>query len=279
MSEYQSASGALVWWPTVLSNGSRICPAQRPTLAGAPWTSRLLSNLTLPTRTFPKKSVVIRDHAGRVVRTIDGQNVAIANPQSSNYTYDPFGRLQHLSDNLNASTTFNYDAYGRLGDETDGDSGTTHYTYNAFGELATSLDQRGQQRTYAHDDLGRLKTINDAMGTATWIYDQGPSALGRLSETISPTGQQVFYDYAPNTATEHRGLLQSITNVIDGTAYVTSAHYDDLARVDYIDYPNTGSSPSIRANYCYDGLSGATYRLTEAIRNTRVSLTSARTSG
>lgn len=215
-----------------------------------------------------KQNVVIKDHAGLVVRSIDGENVDTV-ARTSNYDYAAFNRLQQLRDNANAVTVFNHDPYGRLKVHVDPDAGVTQYTYNGFGEVSTSLDPKQQLRTYKYDTLGRLETIVDSAGTTRWVYDQGVSALGQLSESISPAtlenpaGQHVLYSYEAATPTRHRGLVQTITYAIDNAAYAIGMHYDDLARIDTVDYPNTGSGAPIRAKYNYDATSGALIGLAE----------------
>jgi RHS repeat-associated protein len=239
-----------------------------------------------------RQSVTIRDFDGLVVRTIDGNNVSQLNPQSSNFNYQAFGRLTTLTDNLGAVTQLKHDAYGRLETHVDPDSGTTSYTYTPFGEVATSVDAKGQLRKFSYDRLGRLiSTLEGDSGTTScpnyatpgctiWNYDgytstghdPNPSAIGQLSETISPpsvenpSGQQVLYAYEAPTAVSRRGLLKSVRYLIDAVPYDVGLHYDDLARPQQIDYPDRGGTP-IKARYQYDPLSGALAGITEVGSN------------
>lgn len=229
---------------------------------------------------LPKRSVAVRDYKGLIVRTIDGDNLDVAIPSTNDYSYGPFGRLVQLRDNGSTTTTFAYYPFGQLKKHKDPDSGDTDYTYNAFGELKTSTDPKQQRRTHSYDTLGRLQQVIDALGvtingtttwtttgTSTWTYDEGASALGRLSRSMSATNQEVQYGYEASTATEHRGLPNSVTYVINGSVYSITNHYDDLGRISKIDYPVVGAGAPIFANYKYDGASGVLNEVTEGPTN------------
>jgi RHS repeat-associated protein len=216
------------------------------------------------------ENVIIRDYDGLVVRSIDGENVDSA-AASSNYYYGAFNNLRGTADNGDALSVFDYDAYGRLASHVDPDSGQSQYTYTAFGELKTSLDPRHQLRTSSYDMLGRREKIVDQDGDTRWIYDQGPGALGHLSESISPPtvqavqGQHVRYEYeAPTSASSlNRGLVQRIIYDLDDASYAFNLHYDSLARIDTTDYPFRGAGNPVRAKYSYEPTSGALVSVSE----------------
>ena len=209
-----------------------------------------------------KVNVVVTDHHGLVLRSIDGDSIS-GDAQgnflhSSNYGYGAHYDLIEAHDNRGNITSSEYDDYGRLISQTDPDSGKSTFTNNGFDEVKTTLDPKGQLRTYQHDSLGRLESILDSAGLTQWIYDQGPNAIGRISESVSPntlespTGQHIRYAYEPPTAAGNRGLLQSVTHVVDGTEYPISFEYDDLGRSERIHYPVRGNGQPIVAKYSYD---------------------------
>ncbi len=211
-------------------------------------------------RTFDeqeRENVVITDHRGLVVRSVDGENVENM-VHSSNYTFGAFGRLIDARDNENNLTHFDYDEFGRRLGVTDPDTGLTASTYNGYDELRTTRDPKRQTRTYHYDELGRIVRIDDPAGATQWVYDQGTNALGRLSETISPatpenpSGNHVAYTYESPTPTANRGLIQRIDTTLDGTDYPIAFDYDDLSRTDRIHYPSLGSAAPIVAKYHYD---------------------------
>ena len=223
-----------------------------------------------------RENVVFADYTGKVIRNVDGENTADT-AHTSNYVYGPFDQLLEAHDNRNLATKFDHDDYGRLLVQTDPDTGASVFTYNGFDELRTSKDPKQQLRTYNHDSLGRIESIVDPDGLTQWIYDQGPNALGRLSESISPatqenpSGQDIRYSYEPATETANRGFLQSVTYTIDGAPYSVSLDYDDLGRTSRIHYPSAGSGPPIVAQYKYDN-SGVLYGLDEVGSGTPHSL-------
>ncbi len=125
--------------------------------------------------------------------------------------------------------------------------------------MVASHDPKGQTRTSTYDELGRLKTLVDPDGTSNWVYDQGVNALGRLSESFSPSiagapRQRVRYAYEPPTASNNRGALDTLTYVVDGTEYESSFEYDGLGRTHRIHYPELAGSTAkpVVAQYLYD---------------------------
>src|SRR5690606_15129195 len=197
-----------------------------------------------------RENVIVTDHLGLVIRNIDGEHVATA-ARFSDYSYGPFN-LPYLAYQNRATVedwqtpTFErtYDDYGRPTRILDIDTGITASTYNGYDELTTSLDAKQQLRTYAYDTLGRLVSVTDPSGVTQWIYDQGPNAIGRLTESITPgtaeypAGQRVRYEYEPVTPGANRGLLQRLDHVIDGASYPVELEYDGLGRVQRVHYPN-----------------------------------------
>lgn len=215
-----------------------------------------------------KSNVLLKDHAGRVVRSIDGENLAAAT-HTSNYQYGAFGRLRRIIDNGGASTGFVYDDYGRLLAHFDPDADPDVYLYTGFDEVSASQDGNGQVRQFYYDTLGRLQTIHDSAGYTTWTYDEGLNALGQLTHSSSPPtaenplGQQVDYEYEAATPQHHRALPETVSHLIDGINYNIGFHYDDLGRPDTIDYPTVEAGAPIRAKYRYDDLSGGLLRVSE----------------
>jgi hypothetical protein len=62
-----------------------------------------------------------------------------------------------------------------------------------------------------YDDFGRLERLEDPDGQTHWIYDgTGENEIGRVVETVSPTGQQTFYNYQRREAGRNRGLLHKL---------------------------------------------------------------------
>jgi len=212
------------------------------------------------------QSVAILDLHGQVIRAFDGDNIDPA-PLYTTYFWDTLAQLRVMVENSDLTAesasaqgpthVLQVDGYGRLLSHTDPDTGKSTNTYNGFDELATATDTQQRTRTFFHDALGRLTSVSDGDGTATWIYDQGVNALGRLSTQISPgstanpAGQRIDYTYEA-VATPNRGLLKRADYTVDGSAYSLVYDYDDLGRLDQINYPDLGSGAPIVAKYRYD---------------------------
>jgi RHS repeat-associated protein len=217
-----------------------------------------------------QKGVIVSDHRGLILRSIDGNNVVTA-AQTSNYTYGAFGQLTHTRDNLGITRSFNYDNLGRLISAFDPETTAKIYSYNAYDELKTADDASGRLRTYTYDNLGRLRTMVDPAGETTWTYDAGVNAIGRLTSMTSPPtaaspgGQRVDYTYEP-VATPNRGLLERVDYVIDGIDYPISYDYDDLGRPSHIAYPDLGTGSAVSVDYHYD--SGVLWKLTNGTGST-----------
>lgn len=211
----------------------------------------------------PKKNVIVRDAAGNVLRTIDGENVDDVGA-SSNFDYGPFDELIQLRDNEDNVTAFERDHYGRVRSHVDPDSGITTFTYNGFGEVKTRKDPNQKLSVYTYDAIGRVRKLEVGPDITTWAYDVGPGALGQLSSskspatTENPTGQEVAYGYEASN-----GLPSSTTFTIDGQSYTLGVHYDDWLRPERIDYPTIGGGTPIQARLDYDTSSGALRNVAE----------------
>jgi RHS repeat-associated protein len=125
--------------------------------------------------------VTIIDEAG-VTRTpcTDGlarMSQATDATGTTTYGHDALNNLTSVSQG-SQTRTFDYDSLGRLTSASNPENGTTSYTYDADGNLIIKTDARNITITYAYDALNRLeyKTYSDGTPTATFFYDQAPSA-------------------------------------------------------------------------------------------------------
>ncbi len=210
-----------------------------------------------------KQNAIVKDHRGLAIRNVDGWNLTSMD-HTMGFEYGAFNRLTRIRHNTQVMKTLAHDEYGRLAKYSD-EIGTSSYTYSGFGELKTSIDPKQRRRKYEHDTLGRLEFSfdpDDLSDNAQWIFDIGPSGLGQLTRSGSG-GTFVDYSYEDSNAEHTRALPESITYAVGGTHYTIGLHYDDLARIDTIDYPDTGSGPPISAKYHYDPASGALSAVTE----------------
>ncbi|MDP3938200.1 MAG: toxin TcdB middle/N-terminal domain-containing protein, partial [Deltaproteobacteria bacterium] len=151
-------------------------------------------------RTDPAGKVqeVLVDARGntKAVRDFDG-----ATPQTTRYVYDLTDRLAGITDTEGNPMALTYDTLGRRRRLIDPDAGTWLYAYDALGRMTARTDPRGNQLLFDFDALSRLSAKRLDLGggasqtRATYIYDQGPNAQGRLSAIDDAAGQRTFqYD-------------------------------------------------------------------------------------
>jgi RHS repeat-associated protein len=223
-----------------------------------------------------RERIAITNHRGQVVQSIDGDYPLSIHPKSNRFSYGPFQLLRAIRDNDDHVTQFNIDNYGRRKGMFDQDVGWSYSTYNGFDELKTAKDAQERIRGYNYDGLGRISQIDEPTGGATlWIYDRGPNAIGRLSETVSPAtaenpaGNHMVYGYETERfGGVNRGLIKQIAAILDGVEYITAFDHDDAGRIERIHYPNPNNGTPIVARYNYDP-SGIMYRIEEEGSGTR----------
>lgn len=194
------------------------------------------------------------DREGRPLAATD------ANLKTTTYTYGAFSTLKKIIA-PSGTLSYEFDNFGRMLSATDAAlGGQRTLSYNGLDELVTSRDPAGRLNTIFYDELGRQKRLENADGTTTWTYDDGLNAIGRLSRTLSPSGQQSSYAYEPPTGGANRGLLASVTQSLVSpgatastppTVLTTTYHYDQFSRLEQIDYPGDGTA-ALSVKYGFD---------------------------
>ncbi len=170
-----------------------------------------------------------------------------------------FGDLRQIV-GPNGTLSYDYDNYGRMLSSTDAAvGGTTTATYNGLDEIVTSLDPANRPTTVYYDELGRTKRVENADGTTRFSYDAGANALGRLTQTVSPTGQQTDYTFEPKGSGTNRGLLATVSKSLlppganSSTTPIqltTTFHFDEFSRLKQVDYPGASN---FAVEYGFDG--------------------------
>lgn len=127
--------------------------------------------------------------AGQVVYTRDGNGTGTC------YFYGAFSQLRRVSrncqdadaDNQGFQGTFDtvltYDSIGRRVGTITPESGGSTVAYNGFDQPRRTTEALGQQQLLQYDVLGRLSTRTGPDHTASYTYDVGLNALGRLQQT------------------------------------------------------------------------------------------------
>jgi RHS repeat-associated protein len=213
------------------------------------------------------------DRKGRVVKAVDALG------HNSEYSYGAFGVPELFFMPDGNAMRYGYDSYNRIVLVNDAAlGGRSTADYNGFDEIVSSTDPASRESRMFYDVLGRIDHVEDADGTTQWIYDgTGPNEIGRLIETISPTGQHTHYGYEPPTTGRNRGLLEQVTE--DLLAPVSSSssaprelttqyHYDNFSRLTQVDYPGIASTP-FGVKYDFDN-NGHTIKASDAAQPSTV---------
>ncbi|MDP3940199.1 MAG: toxin TcdB middle/N-terminal domain-containing protein, partial [Deltaproteobacteria bacterium] len=186
-------------------------------------------------RTDPagKAQEVLVDARGntQAMRDFDG-----ATPQTTRYVYDLTDRLAGITDPEGHATSLTYDTLGRRRRLVDPDAGTWLYAYDAVGRMTARTDPRGNQLLFDFDALSRLSAKRLDLGggasqtRATYTYDQGPNAQGRLSAIDDAVGQRTF-QYDP------LGRITQVGQTLFGHPFAEEATYNALGAITTLTLP------------------------------------------
>jgi YD repeat-containing protein len=112
-------------------------------------------------------------------------------------SYDGQDQVKSVTDPRSLVTGYTTDGIGNTTTQASPDTGTTTQTFNAAGLTATRRDARNVTATYSYDALNRLTRIIYA-GTGfssltdTYVYDQGPNGIGRLTSMTYSGGSTTW---------------------------------------------------------------------------------------
>lgn len=194
-------------------------------------------NPTASTNAREAQTTTQYDALNRVSKIID------AEAGETTFSYDAQDNLKTVTDARGNTTTYDYDGLGNLLSLTSPDTGTTTYLYDDAGNRIQQTDARGVVVNYAYDALNRLTKVthpSDDKLDITYTYDEGDSAIGRVSEITDNSGSIAYqYDY-----------LGRITAQIN-----TRSGFESTVRYTYQgDKLSTITYPSGRiVQYSYDG--------------------------
>jgi len=194
------------------------------------------SNQTMLTDASNRESQSEYDALDRLIKEID----AIAG--ETTYGYDDRDNLTSVTDPEGLTTSYVYNGFDEVVSETSPDTGTTIYTYDDAGNMATTTDARGVLATYSYDALNRLTGIiyPDSSENISYIYDEGPNGVGRLSRITDASGS-TEYGY------DGRGNIISVTQTVNGQSYTQGYTYNGANRLTGMTYPSGRS-----VSYGYD---------------------------
>jgi YD repeat-containing protein len=170
---------------------------------------------------------VVRDVDDRIVKSIESADgPAIV----TEFHHDAFDQVDRITDTKGNAIEVRYDHRGRRAAIHDPDAGPTELFYNGFGDLKTTV--RGASVTHqTYDLLGRPTQVDDADGTATYVWDTSPHGTGSLAHTRSADGttQDFFYDALARLKTQRW--------TVEGKAFELERTYDSMGRAETLAYP------------------------------------------
>jgi RHS repeat-associated protein len=159
------------------------------------------------------------DTLGRRTQLVVQDNLS---SRTTNYIYDPAGRLDKLTDGASQLIVdYDYDAVtGRLQKETNGNGTYTTYQYDAAGQV-TKLGNYApngsltSQFEYTYDDLGQRTQVKSLDGTWVYGYDTtGQLTHGVFTSTNAAIANQDLtyeYDAAGNRV---RTIVNGVTDTV-----------------------------------------------------------------
>jgi RHS repeat-associated protein len=195
------------------------------------------------------KVQTIKDALNRTTRmdyTGEGLLQRVTRPDNTqvNFTYDRLSRLTDVTDPRNKVTQYRFDqgfAQSRINSP---DTLVAYTNYNSAGLVDNIQRGDGITISYQYDALNRLISVQSNSATpqsASYVYDTCAYGKGRLCSVTDNSGS-TQYSYMAT------GKVASKTQVIGGTAYVTSLTYGVHDRLSEISTNNGGA----RLRYGYD---------------------------
>lgn len=174
----------------------------------------------------------IYDKKGNRTRMLDGNN----NP--TQYIYGEFGLLKEVIDAENKRLTYKYDLNLNCIEQTDKKGNRINYSYDNRNLLLSKKNiQTNDTIEYKYDEVGNKIQMIDETGTTDYVYDD----TYRLKNILKNNENQINYSY---------DILGNVVKVVDKLGNATKYEYDDLNRLDKVEY-STGSLNNI-VKYSYD---------------------------
>ena len=173
---------------------------------------------------------IVYDAAGRVVEAGSASD-------KWRLAYGADGRVASLEDGSGWREEYKYDPAGRLAEEKT-QHGTRRFTYDDADRIVRVETDDGFATSYRYTDQGEIAERTVSSGGASWRWQYGYDAKGRLVSISSPDGSREAFTY------DATGRVASVD--LDGV--MTRYGYDSIGRIVEID-----GKPVAR--YAVDGLS------------------------
>lgn len=172
-------------------------------------------------------------------RNPDGQVTAIrqevgGKKRTTEYGYDPAGRIISIKDAIGVRTRLAYDALGRRIRLEDANAGVYEYEYDGEGRLTKQTAPDKSATRFTYNRAGDLTAKLYPDGTAQRIFYGAPgagNAAGRVIRVEDAAGTlEIAYDARGNVSERRRTVL--------GRTYITGYSYDSMGRLRRTTYPD-----------------------------------------
>ena len=151
-----------------------------------------LGRLTIVKDVLNQETTFSYDELGQQVSQTDALN------RTTRYEYDSLGRRTKRILPGGQSESYTYFVTGRLQGKTDFNGNSTTFTYDAMNRLISKVPDPSLNQptvTFSYTATGQRLTMTDAIGTASYVYDN----RNRLIEKQTPQGRLTYtYDAAGN---------------------------------------------------------------------------------
>ena len=215
------------------------------------------NQLTSAQGVTPQAKVSFNSDGTPATSSSPGAAAGVQTTYTYNATTKNWTGLTPVSGSSLGGRAYTWDAFGRLATATDGRGNTITYTYDKLDRI-TKVDYSDAGTTdvtFTYDDNGQILTRTDASGVSTYTYDD----LGNTLTTVNTAGggtNTYTYDKAGNIASQ--------TDAHGTTNY----HYDDALQLDYMIYPQGGSTSQMSFAYDSDGRRTDTWLKSNATNTT-----------
>jgi RHS repeat-associated protein len=189
-----------------------------------------------------------------------------ANGVTTNYAYDPRGRILSFTANPGAGqavTSFVYDAVGNIVEVDAPDGSKLTYAYDNAHRLISAANNYGESVTYALDALGNrtATVVRSASSTITRQQSATFDELGRVLTNIGAASQTTSHAYDPNgnetSTTDPRGkvyahafdALNRLYQETDPDSYQTSPAYNGKDEVTTVTDARANTTSYVRNGF------------------------------
>jgi RHS repeat-associated protein len=185
----------------------------------------LMSNQISTTDAQGKVTNTEYDEFNRVKKVIYPEITVGGTRLNEQFQYDQVGNLKKQIDTASRETLFDYDTANRLIKTTDALLNITQFEYNARSQRTKVRDALNQEYVFTFDALGRQLSQTRAVSTMSYQFD----AVGNRTKRTDYIGRVTTYEY------DNLNRLNKINYLIDGNnsaiGNAVTYNYDDLSRL------------------------------------------------